>query len=173
MFIYDVKDIFEKNGFHLDDEEDEHDKFFLDCCKDYYDAAFENKYGDELDKIEETVDKRFNEFASNCNYRRAKRVKENTRRMAELDDRIEETRQKIADINARINMINGYMEHERKKEQPFMLTVDDDKPKTKKTKDKEKKPEEMTLLEKLNQRSDAGILADKFTNFLSVNSLQK
>lgn len=35
--------------------------------------------------------------------------------MAELDDRIEETRQKIADINARINMINGYMEHERKK----------------------------------------------------------
>ena len=151
MFIYDVKDIFEKNSFHLDDEEDEHDKFFSDCCKDYFDAAFENKYGDELDKIEETVDKRFNEFANNCNYRRAKRVKENTQRMAELDDRIEETRQKIADINARINMINGYMEHERKKEQPFMLTDDDDK----------------------SQRSDAGILADKFTNFLLVNSLQK
>lgn len=131
MFLYDVKDIFEKNGFHLDNEEDEHDKFFLDCCKDYYDAAFENKYGDELDKIEETVDKHFNEFVSNCNYRRAKRVKENDRRMAELDDRIEETRQKIADINARINMINRYMEHERKKEQSFMLTVDDDKPKTK------------------------------------------
>ena len=170
MFIYDEY-IFEKNGFHLDDEEDEHDKFFLDCCKDYYDAAFENKYGDELDKLEETVDKRFNEFAGN--YSSDRRVKENSRRMAELDDRIEETRQKIADINARINMINGYMEHERKKEQPFMLTIDDDKPKTKKSKDKEKKPEEMTLLEKLNQRSDAGILADKFTNFLSVNSLQK
>ena len=46
MFIYDVKDIFEKNSFHLDDEEDEHDKFFSDCCKDYFDAAFENKYGD-------------------------------------------------------------------------------------------------------------------------------
>lgn len=173
MLLYDVKDIFEKNGFHLDDEDDENDKFFNDCCKSYYDAVFENKYGDELNKLEETVDKHFNEFANNCNYRRAKRVKENTRRMAELDDRIEETRQKIADINARINMINGYMEHERKKEQPFMLTDDDDKPKTKKSKDKEKKPEEMTLLEKLSQRSDAGILADKFTNFLSVNSLQK
>lgn len=70
-------------------------------------------------------------------------------------------------------MISGYMEHEHKKEQPFMLTDDDDKSKTKKSKDKEKKPEEMTLLEKLSQRSDAGILADKFTNFLSVNSLQK
>lgn len=171
MFLYDVKDIFEKNGFHLDDEDDEHEKFFNDCCKSYYDAVFENKYGDELDKLEETVDKRFNEFAGN--YSSDRRVKENAHRMAELDDRIEETRQKIADINARINMINGYMEHERKKEQPFMLTVDDDKPKTKKSKDKEKKPEEMTLLEKLNQRSDAGILADKFTNFLSVNSLQK
>lgn len=171
MLLYDVQDIFEKNGFHLDDEDDEHEKFFNDCCKSYYDAVFENKYGDELDKLEETVDKRFNEFAGN--YSSDRRVKENTRRMAELDDRIEETRQKIADINARINMINGYMEHERKKEQPFMLTVDDDKPKTKKSKDKEKKPEEMTLLEKLNQRSDAGILADKFTNFLSVNSLQK
>lgn len=171
MLLYDVKNIFDKNGFHLDDEDDEHDKFFSDRCKDYFDAAFENKYGDELDKIEETVDKRFNEFAGN--YRHVKRLKENAHRMAELDDRIEETRQKIADINARINMINGYMEHERKKEQPFMLTVDDDKPKTKKSKDKEKKPEEMTLLEKLNQRSDAGILADKFTNFLSTNSLQK
>ena len=152
MLIREAMDILDKHSFHLDDEEDEHDKFFSDCCKDYFDAAFENKYGDELDKIEETVDKRFNEFANNCNYRRAKRVKENTQRMAE---------------------INGYMEHERKKEQPFMLTVDDDKPKAKKSKDKEKKPEEMTLLEKLNQRSDAGILADKFTNFLSVNSLQK
>lgn len=171
MFLYDVKNIFDKNGFHLDDEEDENDKFFNDYCKDYYDAAFENKYGDELDKLEETVDKRFNEFSSN--YRRTKRIKENAHRMAELDDRIEETRQRIADINARINMINGYMEHERKKEQPFMLTIDDDKPKTKKSKDKEKKQEEMTLLEKLNQRSDAGILADKFTNFLSTNSLQK
>ena len=170
MFIYDEY-IFEKNGFHLDDEDDENDKFFNDCCKSYYDAVFENKYGDELDKLEETVDKRFNEFAGN--YSSDRRVKENSRRMAELDDRIEETRQRIADINARINMINGYMEHERKKEQPFMLTIDDDKPKTKKSKDKEKKPEEMTLLEKLNQRSDAGILADKFTNFLSVNSLQK
>lgn len=171
MLLCEVKDIFEKNSFHFDDEDDEHNKFFNDCCKSYYDAAFENKYGDELDKIEETVDKRFNEFAGN--YRHAKRLKENAHRMAELDDRIEETRQRIADINARINMINGYMEHERKKEQPFMLTDDDDKPKTKKSKDKEKKPEEMTLLEKLNQRSDAGILADKFTNFLSVNSLQK
>ena len=173
MLLYDVQDIFEKNGFHLDDEDDEHEKFFNDCCKSYYDAVFENKYGDELDKLEETVDKRFNEFAGN--YSSDRRVKENAHRMAELNDRIEETRQKIADINARINMINGYMEHERKKEQPFMLTVDNDKPKTKKSKDKEKekKPEEMTLLEKLNQRSDAGILADKFTNFLSVNSLQK
>lgn len=169
MFLYEVKDILDKNSFHLDDNEDEHGKFF-DCCKDYFDAAFENKYGDELDKIEETVDKRFNEFSGN--YRHVKRLKENAHCMAELDDRIEETRQKIADINTRINMINEYMEHERKKEQPFMLT-DDDKPKTKKSKDKEKKPEEMTLLEKLNQRSDAGLLADKFTNFLSVNSLQK
>lgn len=171
MLLSEVQDFIEKNSFHLDDEDDEHDKFFSDCCKDYFDAAFEDKYSDELDKIEETVDKRFNEFAGN--YSSDRRVKENDRRMAELDDRIEETRQKIADINARINMINGYMEHERKKEQPFMLTDDDDKPKTKKSKDKEKKPEEMTLLEKLNQRSDAGILADKFTNFLSVNSLQK
>ncbi len=173
MFLYDVKNIFEKNGFHLDDEEDEHDKFFNDCCKSYYDAVFENKYGDELDKLEETVDKRFNEFAGTCNYHRDKRLKENAHRMAELDDRIEETRQRIADINARINMINGFMEHERKKEQPFMLTDDDDKSKTKKSKDTEKKPEEMTLLEKLSQRSDAGLLADKFTNFLSLNSLQK
>lgn len=173
MLLSEVKDFIEKNSFHLDDEDDEHDKFFSDCCKDYFDAAFEDKYGDELDKIEETVDKHFNEFANDYFSDRDRRVKENDHRMAELDDRIEETRQKIADINARINMISGYMEHERKKEQPFMLTVDDDKPKAKKSKDKEKKPEEMTLLEKLNQRSDAGILADKFTNFLSVNSLQK
>lgn len=171
MLLREVEDFIEKNSFHLNDEDDEHDKFFYDCCKDYFDAAFENKYGDELDKIEETVDKRVNEFAGD--YFSDRRVKENAHRMAELDDRIEETRQKIADINARINMISGYMEHERKKEQPFMLTVDDDKPKAKKSKDKEKKPEEMTLLEKLSQRSDAGILADKFTNFLSVNSLQK
>lgn len=171
MLLCEVKDILDKNSFHFDDEDDEHDKFFSDCCKDYFDAAFEDKYGDELDKIEETVDKRLNEFTGN--YRHVTRLKENAHRMAELDDRIEETRQKIADISARINMISGYMEHERKKEQPFMLTVDDDKPKAKKSKDKEKKPEEMTLLEKLNQRSDAGILADKFTNFLSVNSLQK
>lgn len=171
MLLREVEDFIEKNSFHLNDEDDEHDKFFYDCCKDYFDAAFENKYGDELDKIEETVDKRVNEFAGD--YFSDRRVKENAHRMAELDDRIEETRQKIADISARINMISGYMEHERKKEQPFMLTVDDDKPKAKKSKDKEKKPEEMTLLEKLSQRSDAGILADKFTNFLSVNSLQK
>ena len=171
MLLRDVKDFLDKNSFHFNNEDDEHDKFFSDCCKDYFDAAFENKYGDELDKIEETVDKRLNEFAGD--YSSDRRVKENAYRMAELDDRIEETRQKIADINARINMISGYMEHERKKEQPFMLTVDDDKPKAKKSKDKEKKPEEMTLLEKLNQRSDAGLLADKFTNFLSVNSLQK
>lgn len=169
MFLYEVKDILDKNSFHLDDNEDEHDKFF-DCCKDYFDAAFENKYSDELDKIEETVDKRFNEYIGGFI---DGRVKENAHRMAELDGRIEETRQKIADINTRINMISGYMEHERKKEQPFMLTADDDKPKAKKSKDKEKKPEEMTLLEKLSQRRDAGILADKFTNFLSVNSLQK
>ena len=171
MLLRDVKDFLDKNSFHFNNEDDEHDKFFSDCCKDYFDATFENKYGDELDKIEETVDKRLNEFAGD--YSSDRRVKENAYRMAELDDRIEETRQKIADINARINMISGYMEHERKKEQPFMLTDDDDKPKAKKSKDKEKKPEEMTLLEKLNQRSDAGLLADKFTNFLSVNSLQK
>lgn len=170
MLIREAMDILDKHSFHLDDEE-EHDKFFSDCCKDYYDAAFENKYGDELEKIEETVDKRFNEFVGN--YRSDRRVRENDRRMAELDDRIDETRQRIADISARINMINGFMEHERKREQPFMLTDDDDKPKAKKSKDKEKKPEEMTLLEKLSQRSDAGLLADKFTNFLSVNSLQK
>lgn len=170
MLLSEVKDFIDKNSFHLNDEDDEHDKFFSDCCKDYFDAAFEDKYGDELDKIEETVDKHVDEYIGGFI---DGRVKENAHRMAELDDRIEETRQKIADINARINMISGYMEHERKKEQPFMLTVDDDKPKAKKSKDKEKKPEEMTLLEKLNQRSDAGILADKFTNFLSVNSLQK
>lgn len=171
MLIREAMDILDKHSFHLDDEEDEHDKFFSDCCKDYYDAAFENKYGDELEKIEERVEKRFDEFVGD--YHTDRRVRENDRRMAELDDRIEETRQRIADINARINMINGFMEHERKREQPFMLTDDDDKPKAKKSKDKEKKPEEMTLLEKLSQRSDAGLLADKFTNFLSVNSLQK
>jgi len=39
--------------------------------------------------------------------------------------------------------------------------------------DVKKEPKEMTLLEKLSQRSDAGLLADKFTNFLKTNSLQK
>ena len=92
MLLREVEDFIEKNSFHLNDEDDEHDKFFYDCCKDYFDAAFENKYGDELDKIEETVDKRVNEFAGD--YFSDRRVKENAHRMAELDDRIEETRQK-------------------------------------------------------------------------------
>ena len=39
--------------------------------------------------------------------------------------------------------------------------------------DSNKVPTEMTLLEKLSQRSDAGLLADKFTNFLKTTGLQK
>lgn len=50
---------------------------------------------------------------------------------------------------------------------PFMLTDNDEE------EDVKKEPKEMTLLEKLSQRSDAGLLADKFTNFLKTNSLQK
>lgn len=89
MLLSEVKDFIDKNSFHLNDEDDEHDKFFSDCCKDYFDAAFEDKYGDELDKIEETVDKHVDEYIGGFI---DGRVKENAHRMAELDDRIEETR---------------------------------------------------------------------------------
>ena len=88
---------------------------------------------------------------------------------------LEDTKRELEDIRNKINLIKDMerdyfrraRETEACEEQPFMMTEDDFGLK------KEKSPEEMTLLEKLSQRSDAGILADKFTNFLKTNSLQK
>jgi hypothetical protein len=55
----------------------------------------------------------------------------------------------------------------------YLETLKSDNEEDNDEEDVKKEPKEMTLLEKLSQRSDAGLLADKFTNFLKTNSLQK
>lgn len=96
-------------------------------------------------------------------------------RLKNINEQLKDTKRELEDIRNKINLIKD-MEHdyfrraretEACEEQPFMMTEDDFGLK------KQKTPEEMTLLEKLSQRSDAGLLADKFTNFLKTNSLQK
>lgn len=118
-------------------------------------------------------------------------------RLKNINDRLNDTKREIEDIKTRVDMIKDW-EHkyiqaareqaeEDKKDwereyarfaheqrvaayndrYPFMLTDNDEE------EDVKKEPTEMTLLEKLSQRSDAGLLADKFTNFLKTNSLQK
>lgn len=99
-------------------------------------------------------------------------------RLKSIDERLNDTKRKIEDIRDSISLITDIeREHVRRaREQvaaayndqyPFMFTDVDKEPESKKG------PTEMTLLEKLSQRSDAGLLADKFTNFLKTNSLQK
>lgn len=118
-------------------------------------------------------------------------------RLKSIDERLNDTERKIEDIKTRVNMIKDwkqkyiqaaheqYVEDKKDMEReyarfvheqrvaaynaryPFMLTDNEEE------EDVKKEPTEMTLLEKLSQRSDAGLLADKFTNFLKTNSLQK
>ena len=99
-------------------------------------------------------------------------------RLKNITDRLKDTKREIEDIKTRVNMIKDFereyarFAHEQKVAEydsryPFMLTDNDEE------EDVKKEPTEMTLLEKLSQRSDAGLLADKFTNFLKTNSLQK
>ena len=118
-------------------------------------------------------------------------------RLDGIREKLNDTEREIEDIKTRINMIKDWkhkyiqaayeqavedkkdMEREYARfahEQrvaaynaryPFMLTDNEEE------EDVKKEPTEMTLLEKLSQRSDAGLLADKFTNFLKTNSLQK
>ena len=117
-------------------------------------------------------------------------------RLKSIDKRLNDTKREIEDIKTRVNMIKDWEHkyiqavHEQEVEDkkdwereyarfaheqrvaaynaryPFMLTDNEEE-------DVKKEPTEMTLLEKLSQRSDAGLLADKFTNFLKTNSLQK
>lgn len=99
-------------------------------------------------------------------------------RLKSIDERLNDTKRKIEDIRDSISLITDIeREHVRRAREeataaycnryPFMLTDNDEE------EDVKKEPKEMTLLEKLSQRSDAGLLADKFTNFLKTNSLQK
>ena len=118
-------------------------------------------------------------------------------RLKRIDERLNDTKREIEDIKTRVNMIKDWEHkyiqavHEQEVEDkedwereyarfaheqkvaayndryPFMLTDNEEE------EDVKKEPKEMTLLEKLSQRSDAGLLADKFTNFLKTNSLQK
>lgn len=99
-------------------------------------------------------------------------------RLKSIDERLNDTRREIEDIKTRVNLIKDFereyarFAHEQNvaaynARYPFMLTDNDEE------EDVKKEPTEMTLLEKLSQRSDAGLLADKFTNFLKTNSLQK
>lgn len=118
-------------------------------------------------------------------------------RLKSIDERLNDTKREIEDIKTRVNMIKDWEHkyiqavHEQEVEDkedwereyarfaheqkvaayndryPFMLTNNEEE------EDVKKEPKEMTLLEKLSQRSDAGLLADKFTNFLKTNSLQK
>lgn len=118
-------------------------------------------------------------------------------RLKSIDERLNDTERKIEDIKTRVNMIKDWKHkyiqaaheqavedkkdwereyarfvHEREvaaynAHYPYMFKDNEEEA------DVKKEPKEMTLLEKLSQRSDAGLLADKFTNFLKTNSLQK
>lgn len=189
MNVREAMEVFKQNSWNVENFEDPGDALLYgdsktsNCDSKFMDYLETLKSDNEEDnKVVESIMTGYDAFMNDVGEFVSSLGAEPKRplpsRLKSIDERLNDTKRKIEDIRDSISLITDIeREHIRRAREeataaysnryPFMLTDNDEE------EDVKKEPKEMTLLEKLSQRSDAGLLADKFTNFLKTNSLQK